>query len=249
MPPVPLPVPTPNLPFSNIGNVVPNPPNDPPSVADVIAAKKYAERARTAAQYPNHIDDQTTAGALVYENAILAAASAGAAAPPWFAAALDLGLRPIKTRLDAIEGRLDGIDTRLDSIVTKIDQLTIFASQNSSGQYRHQDRPIDDFCISSEHLYHLTHPSPISTLQNHNRTLGDGQPEPFKPVPFPDGRLPSENDNTPTALTNLAVLSNLSYEEPRAYCEGYYPGRAYGHGQRLGERRMSIREAIGCTAG
>ncbi|KAF8135939.1 hypothetical protein K438DRAFT_1882132 [Mycena galopus ATCC 62051] len=90
--------------------------NDPPSVADVIAAKKYAERTRTAAQYPNHIDDQTTANALVYENAILAAPSAGdasclfSAAPPWFTAALDSGLRSIKTRLDAIEGRLDGFE-------------------------------------------------------------------------------------------------------------------------------------------
>jgi hypothetical protein len=50
MPPVPLPVPTPNLPFSNIANVVPHPPNDPPSVADVIAAKNYAQRALTAGE-------------------------------------------------------------------------------------------------------------------------------------------------------------------------------------------------------
>ncbi|KAJ7633752.1 hypothetical protein B0H17DRAFT_1187553 [Mycena rosella] len=182
MPPVPLPVPTPNLPFSNIANVIPHPPNDPPSVADVIAAKNYAQRALTAAQYPNHIDAQTTSDALVYAHSILAAASGGAAAPPWFAEALKLGLTPITTRLDDINGRLDGIDTRLDSIVTKIDQLTIFASQ------------------------------------------------------------------TPTALTNLAVLDNLSYEELRAYCEAYYPGRAYGNGQRLPERKKSIREAIGCTA-
>ncbi|KAF7339256.1 hypothetical protein MVEN_02003600 [Mycena venus] len=166
MPPAPLPVPTPNLPFSNIANVVPHPPNDPPSVADVIAAKNYAQRALTAAQYPNQIDAQTTSGALVYAHSILAAASGGAAAPPWFADALQLGLRQITTRLDAIEDRLDGIDTRLNSIDTKIDQLTIFASQN------------------------------------HNRTLGDGRPVPFKPVPFPDGSLPSENDNTPTALKN-----------------------------------------------
>ncbi|KAF8200441.1 hypothetical protein K438DRAFT_1933039 [Mycena galopus ATCC 62051] len=205
MPPVPLPVPTPNLPFSNIGNVVPTPPNDPPSVVDVIAAKKYAERARTAAQYSDQIDDQTTVDALAYENAILAAASGDAAAPPWFDAALDRGLAPIKNRLDTIAGRLD-------SIVTKIDQLTIFA------------------------------------CRNHNRTLGDGRPVAFKPVPFPDGSLPSENDNTSTALTNLTVLINLSYEELKAYCEAYYPGRAYGNGQRLPERRKSIREAIGCTA-
>ncbi|KAF8189277.1 hypothetical protein K438DRAFT_1833226 [Mycena galopus ATCC 62051] len=99
----------------------------------------------------------TTAGALVYENAILAAASGGAAAPPWFDAALDRGLAPIKNRLDTIEGRLD-------SIITKIDQLTIFA------------------------------------CQNHNRTLGDGRPVAFKPVPFPDGSLPSENDNVITYL-------------------------------------------------
>ncbi|KAJ7823283.1 hypothetical protein B0H13DRAFT_1919732 [Mycena leptocephala] len=158
----------------------------------------------SSVQYTNQIDAQSTAGALVYADSILAAASGGVAAPPWFAQALQLGLQPITTRLDDIDERLDGIDTCLDSIVTKIDQLMNFASQN------------------------------------HNRTLGDGRPVPFKPVPFPDGSMLSENDDviaylitcgkytltplqTPTALTNLAVLDNLSYEELRAYCEGYYP--------------------------
>ncbi|KAJ7712947.1 hypothetical protein B0H16DRAFT_1479028 [Mycena metata] len=230
MPPVPLPVPTPNFPFSNIANVVPHTPNDPPSVADVIAAKNYAQRALTAgkrpyvfstpfsiSRQPNTLSRSTIGPLLALSFMRIPfwvphLAVYSAAAPPWFADALNLGLNPINTRLDAIEDRLHEIDTRLDNIVTKIDQLTIFASQN------------------------------------HNRTLGDGRPVAFKPVAFPDGSLPSENDNTPTALTNLAVLDNLSYEELRAYCEAYYPGRAYGNGQRLLERKKSIREAIGCTA-
>lgn len=53
---------------------------------------------------------------------------------------------------------------------------------------------------------------------------------------------------TPTALTDVTVLDNLTYDELRAYCDAYYPGRGYGNGQRLQERRRAIREAIGCTA-
>ncbi|KAJ7917955.1 hypothetical protein B0H13DRAFT_2439632 [Mycena leptocephala] len=178
------------LTFSNIQNVVPPAPQDPPSVGDVISAKKYAQRALIA-------------GGLSSRTLFI----------------------PINTRLDAIDARLDGI-------VVKIDQLTIFASKN------------------------------------YNRTLGDGRPVPFAPVPFPDyiyiygeirvpvdygSLLMHQNSNaralqTPTPLTDVIVLDSLAYDELKAYCEGYYPARAYGNGQRLQERRKSIREAIGCTA-
>ncbi|KAJ7077072.1 hypothetical protein C8R44DRAFT_723423 [Mycena epipterygia] len=163
MPPVPLPVTTPNLPFSNIANVVPHLPNDPPSVADVIAAKNYAQRAITAGERLS-----VSSGALphlvVVHRAfdlflfVFSSSQRSAAAPPWFADALKLGLTPITTRLEAIEDRLDGIDTRLDSI-------------------------------------------------NHNRTLGDGRPIPFKLVPFPDGSLPSENNDVIIYLITCGKLA------------------------------------------
>ncbi|KAJ6588575.1 hypothetical protein B0H19DRAFT_1100144 [Mycena capillaripes] len=88
MPPVALPIPAPNLPFSNIVNVIPPAPQDPPSIDDVISAKNYAHRALVAEQYAGQTDKDTTAGALVYLGSILVAASGGAAAPPWFAQAM-----------------------------------------------------------------------------------------------------------------------------------------------------------------
>ncbi|KAJ7200013.1 hypothetical protein GGX14DRAFT_401019 [Mycena pura] len=56
-----------------------------------------------------------------------------------------------------------------------------------------------------------------TTAKNHSRTLVDGRPVAFVPVPFPDGTMPSGNVNTPTALTNATVIDNLSVNELRAY--------------------------------
>ncbi|KAJ7497964.1 hypothetical protein B0H11DRAFT_1998036 [Mycena galericulata] len=88
----------------------------------------------------------------------------------------------------------------------------------------------------------------IFTAKNYNRTLVDGKAIPFAPVPFPDGTLPSANINTPTALTTVDAIDGLPYPELREYCTKYYPGRVYGQGQQLQERRRLLREAIGCSA-
>ncbi|KAJ7811598.1 hypothetical protein B0H14DRAFT_2859448 [Mycena olivaceomarginata] len=181
MPPIPLPVPTPGLPFSNIANVVPPPPQDPPSVDDVLLAKAYAQR----------VVLQTTVGALVYADSILAAASGGG--------------------VSFISPPLTFLNTTINQFFAKIDQLI------------------------------------ISTAKNHNRTLGDGRPVAFVPVPFPDGTMPSGNNDTPTALTDAAVIDNLSANELRAYCHAYYPNRGYDNGQQQPDRRV-VREAIGCSA-
>ncbi|KAJ7811382.1 hypothetical protein B0H14DRAFT_2860046 [Mycena olivaceomarginata] len=192
MPPIPLPVPTPGLPFSNIANVVPPPPQDPPSVDDVLLAKAYAQRALVAGEllllllspsnlfaekYPGQIDRQTTVGALVYADSILAAASGGGVSfispPLTFSTTISrcatLLYKPINTRLDGINTRIDGIFAKIDQFFAKIDQLI------------------------------------ISTAKNHNRTLGDGRPVAFVPVPFPDGTMPSGNNDTPTALADAAT--------------------------------------------
>ncbi|KAJ6610854.1 hypothetical protein B0H10DRAFT_401643 [Mycena sp. CBHHK59/15] len=93
-----------------------------------------------AEQYPGQIDKQTTVGALVYADSILAAASGGVAAPLWFAQAMRLALQPTNTRLDGIDrrldgidGRLDGIDARIDGIFAKIDQLITSTAKGMAG--------------------------------------------------------------------------------------------------------------------
>ncbi|KAJ7747011.1 hypothetical protein B0H16DRAFT_1852004 [Mycena metata] len=117
----PIPSPIPNPPFANIANVVPPPPQDPPTIDDVIRAKVYAQRALVAELYPDQIDDATIAGALVYQDSILAASSAGAAAPPWFGDAMKQALEPIEKALDDVKQRCRQLNTRLNDIDARFD--------------------------------------------------------------------------------------------------------------------------------
>ncbi|KAJ6519131.1 hypothetical protein C8R45DRAFT_950323 [Mycena sanguinolenta] len=118
--PIPSPIPTPNLPFSNIVNVVPPPPQDPPTDDDVYAAKQYVEKALTAEKYAGNIDRISVVGALIYQDSILAAASGGHAAPPWFQAALDLALQPLKRQLSDTGDKIEGIYAKIDHLISTL---------------------------------------------------------------------------------------------------------------------------------
>ncbi|KAJ7693599.1 hypothetical protein B0H17DRAFT_489599 [Mycena rosella] len=88
----------------------------------------------------------------------------------------------------------------------------------------------------------------IYTAMNHNRNLRDGKVTAFVPVPFSDGTMPADNDNTNTPLTSASVIAALTRNELLEYCTGYcgnkqYPAGAAGKTQRLAD----LRDAIGCT--
>ncbi|KAJ7190510.1 hypothetical protein GGX14DRAFT_604146 [Mycena pura] len=211
MPPVPLPVPTPGLPFSNIANVVPAAPQDPPSVDDVILAKAYAQRALVAEKYPGQIDRQTTVGALVYAD------------PSWLPHPVARALQPINQRLNDMNKRFDDMDKRFDDMDKRFDDM---------------DKRFDDIDDRIDGVFAKIDQLITTTAKNHNRTLVDGRPVAFVPVPFPDGTMPSGNVNTPTALTNAAIIDNLSANELRAYCHAYYPTRGYDTGQQQPDRSV-----------
>ncbi|KAF8176177.1 hypothetical protein K438DRAFT_1770707 [Mycena galopus ATCC 62051] len=69
----------------------------------------------------------------------------------------------------------------------------------------------------------------IFARKNYNLGLGDGQSGvPFEAVPFPDGRMPGAESNTPTLLGNVDVIDALAPAELEEYWRrkiGFTAGR------------------------
>ncbi|KAF8800395.1 hypothetical protein BYT27DRAFT_7117675 [Phlegmacium glaucopus] len=89
------------LPLQPAGVNLPPQPHDPPTLADVVAAKSYQARVDVAAasQAPNAPTTQDAAMADVYKTGIIMAHSAAAAAPAWFHPAMTTILAPIRITL------------------------------------------------------------------------------------------------------------------------------------------------------
>ncbi|KAJ7936484.1 hypothetical protein B0H13DRAFT_2303525 [Mycena leptocephala] len=230
MAPVPLPVPTPNLTFSNIQNVVPPAPQDPPPLAMLYQPRSMPNGPLSL---PGQIDAQSTVGALVagFEDfmrpksitslrwaalsgpiIILLASSStcsalyadsilAAASGGHAASAPPWFAQALQLGLQPINTRLDAIDARLDGIVVKIDQLTIFASKMTPCR-----RPI----MMYAHLFLLGKYMPIQ-LQ------------------------------TSTPLTDVIVLDSLAYDELKAY---YPPDAPEGASSCQGENIFLMQSAL-----
>ncbi|KAJ6463953.1 hypothetical protein C8R45DRAFT_504492 [Mycena sanguinolenta] len=223
-----LPYRTPNTRFA-MNVALPPPPQDPPTDEDVVRAMKYKEQAMGSAMRGDS-DQFSIANAFVYEHCILAAVSNRLAAQSWFPTTLaDCLATSVSGALAALPAASEGPPVPVDVQAALQAALQVVLPPLLAPIEAKIDR------LS------------IFAIKNYNRKLMGGKPVPFQPVPFPDGKLPSAATNTPTTFSDVDKIRNLSMDELREYCTRYYPGRKYGANE-AGERRRSIRDAIGCSA-
>ncbi|KAJ7232955.1 hypothetical protein B0H12DRAFT_1144405 [Mycena haematopus] len=86
--------------------------NDPPDDHDVRCAREYVKSTEIA--WGNHLlaDESHLAAAVAYEHSVIAARCGEAAAPPWFANALQVGLQDIKDGIEEIKEDITALTIR-----------------------------------------------------------------------------------------------------------------------------------------
>ncbi|KAJ6525273.1 hypothetical protein DFH09DRAFT_1188747 [Mycena vulgaris] len=169
------------------------------------------------------IDDATIKSDLVYHHSVLSAVSGGAAAPEWFAPAMDAALQPIEDRLKTLEDKVDrlkNLEDKVDDMRNTLVGLTISTAKNHNRNLR--DGKVTAFVP-------VLFPDGTMPFDNNNAIKNIN---------------PSTRLNTP--LTSASVIAALTRNELLEYCNGYYGNKKYTAGaagttERLADLRNASR--------
>ncbi|KAJ3862787.1 hypothetical protein EV359DRAFT_83003 [Lentinula novae-zelandiae] len=238
----------PNYQYGRIG-LPQNPPQNPPTPAEVIEAARLAHRALrycdngappTSNEY---VSDEAVAACFYYEKAVLESAADVAGAPLWFQQWNQASFIPLVndvcTLKDDVRTLKDDVRTLKDDVSTlKVDVNTLKDSVN-------------DLRSDTSTLL-------IRDGKDRNGQRNVNNSGPFHEIPFPDGRKPwGLRINRPghpnvilPRLDNQASIDNLTQNQSYAYFAGYYPNMPVLNTgpNTLCDRKLAIARAIGHVA-
>ncbi|KAJ3926201.1 MAG: hypothetical protein NXY57DRAFT_979161 [Lentinula lateritia] len=224
----------PNHQYGRIG-LPQNPPQNPPTPAEVIEAVRIAHRALrycdngappTSNEY---VSDEAVAACFYYEKAVLESAAGVVGAPLWFQQWNQASFVPLVNDVRTLK---DDVRTLKDDVNTLKDSVNALRSDTSTllirdGKDRNGQRNVNNSGL-------------------------------FHEIPFPDGRKPwGLSINRPghpnvilPRLDNQASIDNLTHNQSYAYFAGYYPNMPVLNTgpNTLCDRKLAIARAIGHVA-
>ncbi|GAW04911.1 hypothetical chloroplast RF1 [Lentinula edodes] len=225
----------PNHQYGRIG-LPQNPPQNPPTPAEVIEAVRLANRAlryRDDAAPPTsneYVSDEAVAACFCYKEAVIKSGTGVAGAPLWFQQWNQANFVPLVNDVNNIKDDVNNIKDNVNNIKDDVNNI----KENVNTIKDDVNTLKDDVSTIKDSVNTLR--LDTSTLLIRDGKDCNGQRNvnnsgPFYEIPFSDGRKPwglsVDRPGHPNVilprLDNQASIDNLTYDQSYAYFAGYYP--------------------------
>ncbi|KAJ3913554.1 hypothetical protein F5877DRAFT_71477 [Lentinula edodes] len=258
----------PNHQYGRIG-LPQNPPQNPPTPAEVIEAVRLAHRAlryRDDAAPPTsneYVSDEAVAACFCYKEAVIKSGTGVADAPLWFQQWNQASFVPLVNDVNTIKDDVstikDDVNNIKDNVNTIKDDVSTIKDDVSTIK--------DDVSTIKDSVNALRLDMSTLVIQDGkdcNAQQNVNNSGPFYEIPFPDGRKPwglsidrpghVSSSFLPSVilprLDNQASIDNLTHNQSYAYFTGYYPNMPVLNTgpNTLRDQKLAIARAIGHVA-